>query len=96
MRASPKVILVQPGSLEACQQSEDLFGAGSTRECGFREGAMVSGDTCLIVKNWTFLPACHWRRHRWFCPSLQTARDAERHCNEDKAHRTSIDAIGDA
>lgn len=44
-------------SLEARQQSEDSFGAGSTRECGFREGAMVSGDTCLIVKNWTFLPA---------------------------------------
>lgn len=85
-------------SLKACQQSEDPFGAGSTRECGFREGAMVSGDTCLIVKNWTFLPANHWRRCRWcrrFCPSRRTARDAERRrCNEDKARRRVSAPLG--
>lgn len=34
MHISLRVILV----LEARQQSEDPFGAGSTRECGFREG----------------------------------------------------------
>jgi len=49
---------------------------------------MVSGDTCLIVKNWTFLPARHWRRHQWFRrfrPSQRTARNAGCHRrNEDK------------
>lgn len=53
--------------VEARQQSEDPSGAGSTRERGFREGAMVSGDTCLFVKNWTFLVGGHWRQRRWLC-----------------------------
>lgn len=49
--------LLQTGSTSAVN-ARSLSGAGSTRECGFREGrAMVSGDTCLNVKNWTFLPA---------------------------------------
>lgn len=59
---------------------------------------MVSGDTCLIVKNWTFLPACHWRRRRWFRrfrPSRQAARDAERRrCNGDKACRRVSTPLG--
>ena len=38
----------------------------STRERGFREGAMVSSDTCLFVKNWTFLVVGQWRRNWWF------------------------------
>lgn len=51
--------------LEARHQSEDPSAAGSTRERGFREGAMVSADTCLFVKNWTFLVTRHWRRDQW-------------------------------
>lgn len=47
--------------LEERHQSEDPSAAGSTRERGFREGAMVSSDTCLFVKNWTFLVVDQWR-----------------------------------
>lgn len=50
--------------MEARHQSEDPCAAGSTRERGFREGAMVLGDTCLFVKNWTFLLGYQWRRDK--------------------------------
>lgn len=49
--------------MEARHQPEDPCAAGSTRERGFREGAMVLGDTCLFVKNWTFLLGYQWRRN---------------------------------
>lgn len=50
--------------MEARHQSEDPCAAGSTRERGFRERAMVLGDTCLFVKNWTFLLGYQWRRDK--------------------------------
>lgn len=65
----------------------------------FARGAMVSGDTCLIVKNWTFLPARHWRRCRWFKrfrPSRRAARDEKTSSLQPgQSASTDIDAIGD-
>lgn len=59
-RGSP---LREPGS----GSHEIPRGAGSTRECGFREGATVSGDTCLIGEKLDVpAGARHWRRRRWF------------------------------
>lgn len=34
---------------------EHLLESSNVYECGFREGAMVSSDTCLTMKNWMSL-----------------------------------------
>lgn len=65
-RAYHREIFIPPWSVEARQQSQDLRGAGSAFvNAVFAEATMVSDDTCLIVKNWTFLSSRHWRRHRF-------------------------------
>lgn len=62
-KRSPSRYYLSNQPMEARHQPEDPCAAGSTRERGFREGAMVLGDTCLFVKNWTFLLGYQWRRN---------------------------------
>lgn len=57
---------------------------------------MVSGDTCLIVKNWTFFSTRHWRRCRWFrrFPRSQSSALEAKYTQGTKAHRRSSTPLG--
>lgn len=70
----------------------------------FARGQRCRATLVSSVKNWTFLPACHWRRRRWF---RRVPVRLSRHktwyrrggiaaLTGTEKKRRGIDAIGDA